>query len=485
MVGGGTNDLVEVSGNLTLDGILNITDLGGFAEGTYRLFNYSGSLTDNGLTFGIIPGPFELIVDTTTGSQIDLLVSNTTELFWDGSNTAPNGAIDGGSGTWDASTTNWTNSSGNANTTWSDGITAIFSTTGGVVTLADGFVASVLALDFRVDGYSIAATGSGMLNFAGATTVNVDTGTAEISAPISGAGVLEKTGAGTLSLTGINTYTGGTTVAGGTLSLGSDSAAGTGAITSTGAVIDYADGVTIGNPITLNSDSTQLQVSAGSANQAGVISEIGGSRPLEKIGAGALILTADHIYTGPTTISAGELILNGSLAGDVSVAPGAMLSGTGIIIGNLVNSGLLTAGNSPGILQINGDLSLNSNGTLLIEIAGREPGQYDQLLVGGTATLGGTLMIELLYGFVPTAGDRFDLVVSDNVTGSFDDVTSNFDGPLDRRMPVYQYVALFLFDLFDPEGHLVDHKIEKLGPRAQMDNDTRCEWSRNLEWHFP
>ena len=53
-------------------------------------------------------------------------------------------------------------------------------------------------------------------------------------------------------------------------------------------MVDYANGVTIANPIVVDSNTTQLQVTAGTATQAGAISELNGPRPLEKIGAGAL-----------------------------------------------------------------------------------------------------------------------------------------------------------------------------------------------------
>jgi autotransporter-associated beta strand protein len=49
------NDLVQVNGNLVLDGTLNVTALAGFGVGQYRLFNYTGSLTDNGLDVGALP----------------------------------------------------------------------------------------------------------------------------------------------------------------------------------------------------------------------------------------------------------------------------------------------------------------------------------------------------------------------------------------------------------------------------------------------
>ncbi len=52
---GGTNDLVEVNGDLVLDGVLNVSGLAGFARGTYTLMTYRGTLTDNGLAVSALP----------------------------------------------------------------------------------------------------------------------------------------------------------------------------------------------------------------------------------------------------------------------------------------------------------------------------------------------------------------------------------------------------------------------------------------------
>ena len=52
-----------------------------------------------------------------------------------------------------------------------------------------------------------------------------------------------------------------------------------GALTTTGSVVDYANGVTIANQIVVNSNTTQLQVTAGIATQAGVISQLNGTAP--------------------------------------------------------------------------------------------------------------------------------------------------------------------------------------------------------------
>ncbi len=95
VVGIGVNDLVTVTGNLTLGGTLNITDLGGFGAGVYRLFN-DATLIDNGLTIGTVPGGVTrgaLSIVTTPAGQVNLVVNGTNLLeYWDGSDpptTAP------------------------------------------------------------------------------------------------------------------------------------------------------------------------------------------------------------------------------------------------------------------------------------------------------------------------------------------------------------------------------------------------------------
>jgi PKD repeat protein len=76
----GTNsDLTAVSGNLTLDGILNITDAGGFTNGTYTLFTYGGTLTTNGsptiLTIGTTPDTNLIYtVDISSSGSVVLIV---------------------------------------------------------------------------------------------------------------------------------------------------------------------------------------------------------------------------------------------------------------------------------------------------------------------------------------------------------------------------------------------------------------------------
>ena len=82
-VGGGINDLVTVTGNLTLAGLLNVTATGGdflsaeFGD-SWRLFNYSGSLTLGALGLGSMPalsnGLSWQVDTTTTTGQVSLVV---------------------------------------------------------------------------------------------------------------------------------------------------------------------------------------------------------------------------------------------------------------------------------------------------------------------------------------------------------------------------------------------------------------------------
>ena len=72
----GTNsDKVVVSGNLTLDGLLNITNTGGFGAGIYTLFTYGGALTMNGVSVVSAPAGFVYSISTNTAGQINLIVS--------------------------------------------------------------------------------------------------------------------------------------------------------------------------------------------------------------------------------------------------------------------------------------------------------------------------------------------------------------------------------------------------------------------------
>ncbi len=73
----GTNsDAVDITGNLTLDGTIDLTAGAGLATGSYTIFTYSGALTNNTLTVSTNPAGFNTIsVDTGTAGQIKINVA--------------------------------------------------------------------------------------------------------------------------------------------------------------------------------------------------------------------------------------------------------------------------------------------------------------------------------------------------------------------------------------------------------------------------
>ncbi len=93
--------------------------------------------------------------------------------------------------------------------------------------------------------------------------------------------------------------------------------------------------------------------------------------------------------------------------------------------GAVVNQGLLAVGTSPGMLTIDGNYVQEPTGRLEIEIGGLMPGsQYDQLIVTGDASLGGTLEPVFIDGFAPQAGQQFELMSAGGAwDASFSDVS--------------------------------------------------------------
>ncbi|TPK25983.1 autotransporter-associated beta strand repeat-containing protein, partial [Mesorhizobium sp. B2-5-3] len=165
------------------------------------------------------------------------------------------------------------------------------------------------------------------------------------SGNISGNGGLFKTGAGTLVLTGNNTYTGGTQVAGGTLWVASDAklgAAGTHVDLNNGA-LRASETFTSARPVGLLGAGGAILVDANkSLTLSGVVR---GSGSLTKTGDGTLILTGANAYTGNITVNAGVLQGNtmsllAHITNNASVVFDQAANGT--YAGNITGLGSLT-----------------------------------------------------------------------------------------------------------------------------------------------
>jgi outer membrane autotransporter protein len=145
---------------------------------------------------------------------------------------------------------------------------------------------------------------------------------------------------------------------------------------------------------------------------------------LTKQGRGTWTIDEALTYTGATTVNAGSLIVDGSIASaQTLVNAGGLLGGhgsVGSVGGSLVNSGIVSPGDSPGTLTINGNYTQNAGGTLRIEVAGLTPSEHDLLAVNGHASLAGTLQLIGLGGFRLHVGDQVTfLTANGGVSGSF------------------------------------------------------------------
>ncbi|MBB2974189.1 autotransporter outer membrane beta-barrel domain-containing protein [Mesorhizobium sp. RMAD-H1] len=357
--------LFHVTGDLTLDGVLKITDQGGFRPGLYRLFDYDGALTDNGLDLGMVPGnidPDDLEVDTSTDHEVNLISSNGVVLnYWKG-----------GNGTWNHANNNWTNGTpGTTDGKWADDNFAIFrNPPAGTVTVDDsGGPILVSGMQFAIDGYRI--EGDAIRLGAAETIIRTGLGgraagtTATIASELAGSGKLVKTETGTLILTGKNSYTGGTEIDEGTLQLGEGGTSGSveGAITNDGTLaFNRSDDVVFKNAVT-------------------------GTGGFDQRGTGKTVLGGDYSgLTGIHKVNKGILEVNTRLGGVIDVL-GGQLQGTGIV-GSALNGagGTIAPGNSIGTLTVDGDY-IGQGGTLAIEaVLGGDNSPTDLFVVTGSTS---------------------------------------------------------------------------------------------------
>ena len=245
---------------------------------------------------------------------------------------------------------------------------------------------------------------------------------------IRGAGGLEKTGTGALTLGGANTYGGTTLVSGGALiitnsrALGATGAA-AGTTVNTGAILRLGGnnlnvgealtlaGGTLDNPAGDNEYSGAITLTGTGtlASAAGhtltVSGNIGGAGGLSKTGAGTLTLsgTGDNTYAGATQVAAGILRIRkssalGSTAGATTVSNGATLE--------------LDSAN--GNLSIAETLSLAGNGVL------GDPGNPLSGIgalrnVRGNNTLSGTITLAGDVRIYSAGGATHRLTISGNI----------------------------------------------------------------------
>ncbi len=235
---------------------------------------------------------------------------------------------------------------------------------------------------------------------------------------------LTKAGAGTLVLSGNNTYSGGTVIAGGTLQVANNANLGSGALTFSGGTLaathsfdtsravalaqhgrfDVADGAVLGLTGSVAGSSDLIKSGAGTlrldkagnaygntwiqsgtlignaASISGDVSNggrlvfeqsingsfsgsISGAGALVKQGAGTLALSGNHAaFTGKTTVSAGTLAVQGVLGGSAEVTGGTLQYGNGVAGAANRLSGDLTVSAAGSRLSVQGAATLSVAG---------------------------------------------------------------------------------------------------------------------------
>ncbi len=391
VIGSGVNDLTEVTGDVALDGTLNIIDIGGFGSGVYRLINYGGDLTDHGLELGALPGGAKsqtLFLQTAIDGQVNLVNSaGLTLTFWDGAVGAEhdNAAIDGGDGSWTGNDRNWTQPDGAVNGHWSDGEFAVFGGAGGTVDVIGEH--RIAGLQF-MSGYTLAAGADGLLRIDGADSViRVDPGVAAtIAAPITGAGGLVKTDAGTLVLSGNNGYLGGTTIRTGTLSVSSDANLGdaSGGLAFDGGTLQTTAAFDSARDVNLQADGGTFLTDMN-LNLSGGIS---GAGALIKDGVGTLALTGANAYTG------GTRVLDGTLIGDTSSIRGNLANDGTVVFDQGANATFdgTIAGDGTMTKRGVGTLTLTGNSALDWTIDAGELASRSALFSGDVRIVDGALL---------------------------------------------------------------------------------------------
>jgi hypothetical protein len=103
---------------------------------------------------------------------------------------------------------------------------------------------------------------------------------------------------------------------------------------------------------------------------------------------------------------------------------GGRLTGEGIVFGKVaVTGGTISAGASPGSLTVNGSFMQGLDASMLVEWGGSVQGvDYDFIDVNGTATLSGSVVVDILNGFAPKLGASIAFLEFNRRIGSFRDV---------------------------------------------------------------
>jgi autotransporter-associated beta strand protein len=412
----------------------SITGLGDFAKrGTGKQI-LSGASTYTGITT-VEGGTLEMATGGSIAGTSDVRISTNSTLFVNGGTVdtpdrvrpiVSTGAINIAAGLVKANQIDRTIAATYVTPfTWTGGTVHLLSAAtinGNPTPAADRPFGVSLTLDSDMelivdDTFSVTNTGTLNINGGLVTadnivtggTINFNSGTMRMrndqtfdAARLAALDISTPLGAGrNLVIDGMATIDAPLTFAGGTFSAGQlinpenlILSSGTLNVTNSDLAIATATAVDVSSGMTVN-------VTSGALDNAGDLNVIGGAANFATAStnqAGAEIngINATLTFTGGLTNN-----------GDVN-----LINST--VDGNLVNG----AGSNSSLLGSNSfgnDLVLAGGDTMLIDITGDLPGQFDVVSVGGSATLDGLLSVSLSGGFSPTDGQPFTVLAANNI----------------------------------------------------------------------
>ena len=245
-----------------------------------------------------------------------------------------------------------------------------------------------------------------ILNADGTFEIGEDR-TLNLNGVVSGNSGFDKTGDGTLTLSGDNTYSGATKVSEGKLVLTGDAVKANSSIT-------IADGATLEYNVA-EGDSRMLDLTEANKTVAG--------GNVLKTGAGALKIyaTDDMFQTDLFTVEAGELDFKGQLNGNLIVMNGTVFS----------------PGNSVGEATIGGSFTLQEDATLLLE---QDGSGMDKLIAKSFVFEDGSI-IELAIGAI-VPGGTYDIIAQSEGTFIGDQLNESYWTNLIDGLPFYMNLSV-------------------------------------------
>ncbi|AIL65556.1 outer membrane autotransporter barrel protein [Rickettsiales bacterium Ac37b] len=185
--------------------------------------------------------------------------------------------------------------------------------------------------------------------------------------------------------------------------------------------------------------NTPINIATGSNfilfNNNNLFEDVSGTGNIIKNGLGTTNFNNNTITTPALDIQQGTIVLNNSnINAPVTVGNSAKLKGTGAILSNLINNGIVAPGASPGIITVTGNYTTAPGASLESYIAPSASPvagiDYSQLLVNGTADItANNLVVNAAIGSY-TNGAEYQLLTADNgINGEFANYTLNITGP--------------------------------------------------------